>query len=114
MKKLAHVIETFGWAIFGIGILVGLGFVATLKQADLFNIIIWLGVGILPGTLLLLICLAHKHYLLVAEKLDNYLNDQMSRPTSWQVQPPTFANMPSASPPASRQKPQQPGEPAKE
>lgn len=114
MRKLARFLETFGWLLFVLGVIVGLGLAFVPKPDDFFEALSRFGFGVLPGALLLLFCLAHKHYLNVAGKIDDYLTDKMSQPTSWQVQPPTFANMPPAPPPASRQKPQQPGELAKE
>ena len=111
MKKLAKALEVIGWLSLALGVIVGVWLASGFRHIN--DILLYFSIGALPGALLLLVCLAHKHYLNVAAKVDDYLNNQMSRPMSWQVQPPTFASMQPAPPPASRQQPiQQSQQPA--
>lgn len=95
MKKLANALETFGWLGLVIGILVGVCLTSGARHLD--EIFVCLAAGAAPGVLILLLCLAHKHYLTVAENLNNYLMTKaqpMPGAPVVPMQPPAYDQMP--------------------
>jgi len=71
MKKLASALEVIGWFALVAGVLIGLQLASGAK--DILSIIAYFALGALPGAFALALCLAHKHYLTVAENFNNYL-----------------------------------------